>query len=521
MLLRPVLLLALLLVASLPAGAQGGDAPLEATLEDATWSYGPEAWKQDPRFLQSLGTRLDAHVHVNTSEDDWTYAATLTDGQQTLEGRVEDRGDGRLTATFDVDGHRNGIDPSVPPLVPGAWRLRIDASSPGVLPGQSEPQGFAQVTVPAGFVAFEAFERTRNGSEPAPLPGSALPPGVLPGLQETGGEPTWFAHPMLRIGDAFVATLGTDRVGADVRWTGWTPAPGLPTGPPFEAVDLGTTVTDAQGRTSLAVAATGTTHLMAVAAVLDDATGGGADVFALGTGDAGPAVTGIASPDPGGMGPLQVTVADGLGGSVLALHGADSVLTQGPALLPMGSDTALALLDPTPIRAAAVPDYRLLALADGLGLSYSGHHVVDRGLDVSLHVPLLGVGEPAPLTATFTNRAEAHGDGIGLTVPVNATLLIGDAAHGNASFQVPPGGTLTRTWTWTPDEAGSTPFTLAVDTGDLRFEERAVETVLEPDAYERETAPWYDPQRYTPGPAPVLAPLLLAGLALLLRQQKR
>lgn len=523
-LLRPILLLGLLLVASVPGGAQP-DPPLEVTLEDVDWSYGPEAWKDDPRFRTSMGSRLDAHVQVRDADEDWQYSATLSDGQQTLAGTVTADGD-RVTATFDVDGSRNGIDPVRAPLVPGTWRLRIDASTPGPLPGDSSPEGFGVVPVPAAFVSLQDPQWTRNGSAPMPLPGAPVAAGVLPGIQETGGAPSWFAHPMLRVGDAFLATLATGVPDAPVTWTAWTPAPGLPTEPPFEAVDLGTTTTDAAGRTTLSIGATGTPQLLAVAGVLDRPDGGGAGVLVLGTGDGGPTITAVTAPDTGGTGPLQVTVDQGLLGTAYALRGADGVLSQGPVLLPVGMDSAMALLDPTPIRAAAVPGYDLLVLTGSQGADYTGHHVVQRGLDVALDVPTLGVGQEATVTARFTNPAtgaagasDAAGDAIGLTVPADATLRIHDTPQGNASFQVPPGGTITRTWTWTPTDAGSTPFAVAVDTGDLRFEERTVATVLEPDAYAKQTAPWYDPQRYTP--APMLAPLALVGVALLLRQQKR
>ncbi len=517
-----------------------GQAPsgLEVTIESHVFDYGPEDWKDGfpvddqgsftarvAGWNASLGSHLDLHVRAEprgaNAGNDWQYQAWLSDGVVEVEGLVTPDPAGRFEVRFDVDGQRAlpGMA-AVPALVPGTWTLRVRATTDDAT-GNPVPEGSGQTRLLTR--ALEALPPTVAN---VTIPAIRVPESLLPHITEVGPDAVWFNRAPHPPGvPAFF-----EAVGEGVAWQLWWQEPAGPATLPAVLSDVGTTwrhqplqSAEADGVSRTAFFPTSSTEGLFIVAAIDPVHGG-SQVWAMGVSGEAATIRSIQAPTPGSEGAVRVGLttttgaAPGLAfGQLYALalseQGA-SIITSSP-LLPDGAGHASAALDGRSLRAHRGA-YRAVALLEDAG-TYNGHVVMDRGVEVTLDLPVLGEGTPASgvlrlRSLSDDGRAERNPD-----LQANGTLVVstGDTTLA-VPFEVVEGGTIEIPFDFTPEAAGALVITATIDTGDTYTRLDRVVSVLDASTYEQEAKPWYDPGKYVPGP-----PLALVLLAIALLGRKR
>ncbi len=541
-----------------PVASQG----LEMSVREVRWIYGPETWKsQEPTptdpaapysgWKASLGLRLEVDLELNLppTPAQKEVVATLTDGLIVVTGVRS----GASTFMFDVDGHRAlpGLA-AASPLAPRPWTLEVTAQESAGPLGGPFPLGSASEVILPMAVELAAV---RLGEDLGA--GIRLPESDLPRFRDVAAGPdVWLAAHTLRLGDQLQPRVATGVPGAEVTWTAWAARgdpvrlpeenslPGQPT--PVDAVlpdlagattslvsvSLGSTWANGRGFaqslinvTQLSDALGVAQDLVVVSAQVQDGGSGGATAFVVGFAPDAPDVAGFVAPEPDAFGSLGVGVdvitngTNAVRGEVMAYSNVEGngesgrLLVRGPVgIQPDGSGRAY--LDTRPLRASGESGYRAVAFFQTLAGDYAGHATALRGLEPVLVVPRLAESHEATVRLDLANKFNDRQPAVreGHSVVAYTRLTVGGEDLGERLATVPEGGTLSTNWLVVPGKSGLTEIVVSVDTGDLLFEHSRWLTVLTEDAYAKQAAPWYDLERYTPGPGPGLVVLLL-GLA--------
>lgn len=536
----PVLLL--LLVPSVPA--QGG--VLEVTLTDFTFDVAPETWKSRapteetaPYDLGFWGASLGLHLDVTLdllrggtkTGSTWTYEVTLSDGAVRVPGYVDVVGPGKLEVRFDVDGQRaHSGQSAVPELAAGTWTLHVRASQ------GDRHEGTGTTTLTTRSLAFEG-----TGA-----PGLALPEHLVPHVQELGPGPnTWM--PLESVpGAVFPATFRLDGA-AELHFDLWLAISGVDT--PLGLLDL--PVPDLPDPIALTpVAGNSPTNaatawfqvelgsadaLDEVQALLPTPNGTALAIYTVHTDQGGmvdfvvpvqgaPVNVQQILATPGSEGPVQISVQAPIDGPLANLHviSQDVPATMGNELggrhltsgllLPAGEDQWQGGYDGTATRSAAVPAVAVVGFFQDANGGYAGHAAALRGVDARFDAATLGQGEDGELDLILAHVHPLRD--AGLSLPLLADVSFAGTQFESAMLELAAAGELQRSHPIRPAAAGAFPAQAIIDTGDLRFTVDQSLDVLDPEAYEDATAPWYD----VPGPGLAAVLVGLAFLALRKRE---